>query len=142
MQQLIELNTKLANDGLAALKQLAELNTKTTETLAAQNKELVEGYTSTTEANIEKLTAVKEPKQFLDLQNEMFQSSITFALGNWKKALATANTSRDAYRDLAESSMKTAKSNMELATESVKKTTEAATETATKAVKTAAKKAK
>lgn len=138
MQQWIELNTKIVNDGLAALKQLGEINTKATESFLAQQKEIAEDYTATAQENVEKLTAVKEPKELLDLHNQIFQSSITFALGNWNKALASANTSRDAYRDLAESSMKTAKSNMEQAAESVKQ----ASEEVKKAVKPASKKAK
>lgn len=137
MNQWIELNTKIANDSLAALKQLGELNVKTTEAFLAQQKELTESYTTTTEQNIDKLTAVKEPKEFLELQNEMLQSSITFALGNWKKAVASANTNRDAYKKLSEKSLKTAKSNMDKVVESAKKTTTEATEAAQKAVKAA-----
>ena len=85
MNQWIELNTKIANDSLAALKQLGELNVKTTEAFLAQQKELTESFAATAEKNIEKLTAVKEPKEFLELQNELLQSSVSSAVGNWKK---------------------------------------------------------
>jgi len=135
MQQWIELNTKIANDSLAFLKHIGELNVKTTEAFLAQQKELTESFAATAEQNIEKLTAVKEPKEFLEIQNELLQSSVTSAIGNWKKAVATSTANRDAYSKLAEKSAKTAKSNMEQVVESVKQTTEAAK----KAVKTSAK---
>ena len=64
MLQWIELNTKIANDSLAFLKQVGELNVKTTDAFLAQQKELTESFTATAEQNIEKLTAVKEPKEF------------------------------------------------------------------------------
>ncbi|GAA0404222.1 hypothetical protein GCM10009133_11070 [Cocleimonas flava] len=137
MQQWIDLNTKIANDSLATLKQFGELNVKTTEAFFAQQKEMTEGLTSTTEQNIEKLSAAKDPKDFFEMQNEMFQNSINFAMGNWKKAMSTVETNRDAYKKLSEKSLKTAKGNMDKVVESAKKTTTEATEAAKKAVKAA-----
>ncbi len=137
MQQWIDLNTKIANDSLATLKQFGELNVKTTEAFFAQQKEITEGLASTTEQSIEKLSAAKDPKDFFEMQNEMLQSSINFALGNWKKAMTSAETSRDAYKKLSEKSLKTAKSNMDQVVESAKKTTTEATEAAKKAVNAA-----
>jgi len=135
MQQWIDLNTKLANDSLATLKQFGELNVKTTEDFFAQQKEMTEGLKSTVEQNVEKLTAAKDPKDFFAMQKEMFQTSMDFALGNWKKAMASTETSRDAYKKLSDKSLKTAKSNMDQVVESAKKTTTEATEAAKKAVK-------
>ena len=137
MQTWIDLNTKIANDSLATLKQFGELNVKTTEAFFAQQKEMTEGLTSTTEQNIEKLSAAKDPKDFFEMQNEMFQNSVNFAMGNFKKAMATAESNRDAYKKLSDKSLKTAKGNMDKVVESAKKTTTEATEAAKKAVKAA-----
>ncbi len=137
MQHIIDLNTKIANDSLATFKQFNELNAKTTEAFFAQQKEITEGLAATAEQNIEKLSAAKDPKSFMEVQSEMFQSSINFAMGNWKKAVETAESNRDAYKKLSEKSMKTAKSNADQVVDSVKKTTTEVTEAAKKAVKTA-----
>ncbi len=135
MQQWIDLNTKLANDSLATLKQFGELNVKTTEAFFAQQKEVTETLASTAEQNIEKLTAAKDPKDFFEMQKEMFKNSMDFALGNWKSSMASAETNNDAYKKLSEKSLKTAKTNMDKVVESAKKTTTEATEAAKKAVK-------
>ena len=137
MQQWIDLNTKIANDSLATLKQFGELNVKTTEAFFAQQKEMTEGLTSTTEKNIEKLSAAKDPKDFFEMQKEMFQTSMDLALGNWKKAVASTESNRAAYKKLSEKSLKTAKTNMDKVVESAKKATTEATEAAKKAVKAA-----
>ena len=137
MQQWIDLNTKIANDSLATLKQFGELNVKTTEAFFAQQKEITEGLASTTEQNIEKLSAAKDPKDFFEMQNELFQSSMNFALGNWKKAVATAETNRDAYKKLSEKSLKTAKSNIDEVVKTAKETAETATASVKKATKAA-----
>jgi len=137
MQQWIDLNTKIANDSLATLKQFGELNVKTTEAFFAQQKEITESLTSTTEQNVEKLSAAKDPKDFFEMQSNMFQSTMKFAMGNWDKSVATAEANKEAYTKLSEKSLKTAKGNMDKVVESAKKTTETATAAAKKAVKAA-----
>ena len=137
MQQWIDLNTKLANDSLATLKQFGELNVKTTEAFFAQQKEVTETLAATTEQNIEKLTATKDPKDFFEMQKEIFQNSMDFALGNWKSSMASAEANSDAYKKLSEKSLKTAKTNMDQVVESAKKTTETAKAAAKKAVNAA-----
>ncbi len=137
MHAWIDINTKIANDGLATLKQFGELNVKATEAFLAQQKEITENLASTTKQSIEKLSAAKDPKDFFKMQNELFQNSMNFALGNWKKTVATAETNHDAYKKLSEKSLKTAKSNMDKMVESAKKTTTEATQAAKKAVKAA-----
>lgn len=141
MQQWIELNTKITNDGLAAMKQIAEINKKTTETLVAQQKGMLEEYTTTTKGSMEKLAAVKDQKAFLALQSEMFQNTITSALGNWKTIVATATSGNDEYKALAEDTMNIAKENMEKVAASAKanmEQTAATVKDATEAVKKAA----
>jgi len=137
MQQWIDLNTKIANDSLATLKQFGELNVKTTEAFLSQQKEVTETLAATAEQNVEKLSATKDPKDFFEMQNEMFKNSMNFALGNWKTVMSTAQSNSDAYKKLSEKSLKTAKSNMDQVVESAKKTTTEATEAAKKAVKAA-----
>ena len=138
MQQWIELNTKMANETLASFKQFGEVSQKAAESLFAQQKEAYENFTVTAKANMEKLSAVKEQKDFLDVQNDIFQDAVSSALGEWKKTLAVTSSSHDAYRELAEDVMKTAKSNVEQTVASAKEASEAVKE----AVKPTAKKAK
>ena len=135
MQQWIDLNNKLTNDSLAALKQFGELNVKTTEAFVAQQKEVTEKLAASTEQNIEKLSAAKDPKNFFEMQSEMLQNSMNVALDFWKTAASTAESNSDAYKKLSEKSLKTAKSNMDQVVKSAKETSE----TATAAVKKAAK---
>ena len=137
MQQWIDLNTKIANDSLATLKQFGELNVKTTEAFLAQQKEITETLASSTEQNVEKLSAAKDPKDFFQIQSEMFQNTMKFAMGSWDKSVSSAEANKEAYAKLSEKSLKTAKGNMDQVVESAKKTTETATAAAKKAVKAA-----
>lgn len=138
MQQWIDLNNKVAHDTLATLKQLGELNLNTVETLFGQQKEVFEDYKVSAKNNYEKLTTAKDQHTLLNTQNEIFQNTLTSALGNWKNSMAAVVSSQEAYRDLAESTMELAKSNLEQTATSVKQTTEAVE----KAVKPTTKKAK
>ena len=137
MKQLIELNNKLTNDGLAVLKQFGELNVKTTEAFIAQQKEVTEKLAATSELNVEKLSAAKDPKVFLELQSEMLQNSMTAAMDFWKSTSATAESNSQAYKKLSEKSLKTAKSNMDEVVKVAKETADTATASVKKATKAA-----
>lgn len=146
MKQWIDLNTKIANDSLATLKQFGELNVKTTEAFLAQQKEITETLTSSTEQNVEKLSAAKDPKDFFQIQSEMFQNTMKFAMGSWDKSVSSAEANKEAYAKLSEKSLKTAKSDMDEVVKTVKETAETAAasikeaaETATASVKKATK---
>lgn len=138
MQQWIDLNNKVAHDTMATLKQLGELNMNTAETFFGQQKEVFENYKSSADSDYEKLTAAKDQSTLLNAQNEIFQNTLTSALGNWKNTMAAVVSSQEAYRNLAESTMELAKSNLEQTASSVKQTTEAVE----KAVKPTTKSAK
>jgi len=125
MQQWIDLNNKVAQDTLATLKQLGELNLNTAETFFGQQKEVFENYKDSANSDFEKLTTAKDQHTLLNTQNEIFQNTLTSALGNWKNTIAAVVSSQEAYRNLAESTMDLAKSNFEQTADSVKQTTEA-----------------
>ena len=125
MQQWIDLNTKVANDSLTTLKQLGELNLKTMQSFFGQQKDMYEEYNAAAKSNFEKLRSAKDPQSFVKVQNEIFQNSVSTALGNWKKTMAVAVSSQESYRDLAEEAIQLAKSDLEQTAESVKETTEA-----------------
>ena len=137
MKDLIELNNKLTNDGLAALKSFGELNVKTTEAFVAQQKEATEKLTATAKQNAEKLSAVKDPKAFLELQSEMLQDSMAAAMDFWKTASSTAESNSAAYKKLSDASLKTAKSNLDEVVKTAKETAETATASVKKAAKAA-----
>lgn len=125
MQQWIDLNNKVAHDTLATLKQLGELNLNTVETFFGQQKEVFENYKVSTKNNFEKLTTAKDQHTLLTTQKEIFQNTLTSALGDWKNTMAAVVSSQEAYHNLTESSMELAKNNLEQTATSVKQTTEA-----------------
>ena len=137
MQQWIDVNTKLTNDSLAIIKQFGELNAKTTEAFVSQQNEVTKKLAASTEQNLEKLSSAKDPKDFFQMQSEMFQNSMNTAMDFWKTAASTAESNSDAYKKLSEKSLKTAKKNMNEVVKSAKETSETATAAAKKAVKLA-----
>lgn len=139
MQQWIDLNTKIVNDNLAVLKQFGEINKKAAESLFAEQKEIADGYSAAAKENMKKLSEVKDQSAYLDLQNEIFQSSVTSALGSFKKSVEVSTSSQAAYRELAEETMKTMKGNLEQAAATAKEATATVAETAKQAAKPATK---
>jgi len=117
----LNLTGNAAEDAYTAMKKLNETNIKTAQKLFEQQTEMLTDSMEFAQSGMEKLSAVKNPKDLASLQNELLRNYGEKMLGNYQSVVSVFNEAHESLGGLVEDNLKTAEANIKKAVSTNKK---------------------
>ena len=118
--EMIELANKIAEETYGAFKKLNDTNVKTMQTLFDHQVALMNSCVTDAQETAEKLAAVKDYKEAVELQIKLAKECGEKSVSNYNEAVEMMNTTRDEYIALIDENLKTAEKNVKQASKAGK----------------------
>lgn len=113
--EMLEMANKVAEESYAAMKKLNDTNVKTMQSLFDHQMAILNGCVSSAQETAEKLMAVKDAKQAVELQLEVAKECGEKSISNYNEVVEMMNAARDEYTSLFEENVKAAEKNVKQA---------------------------